>query len=214
MGSGSINTSTLIQTNALLQKRLPDSINICYRDTFLIDSSLPNKSTAAILTTIPWRGPIITVGRDGRSLDPESCRDLNINNFQYIADHLIAYSRWSLDITPGKSHQEVVKGIRINCLGDRKIFGKPLYKPVDILSIDSVFSQFWKDTSDIADRIGLPILTRQCPQSLRWIRTKGQYDFGSKSPDNNQNATFLYLCCDPKADSLPAGPGWSMASFK
>lgn len=220
MGSGSMNTSTLIQTDALLQKRLPGGIHICYRDTFLIDGSLPNKSTAAILATIPygsheWRGPIVAVGREGRSLDPESCRDLEMNDFRYIADHLIAYGRWSLDInTPGKSDQEAVKGVRINCLGDRKVFGKPLYEPVDILSMDPVFSQFWNDTSDIADRIGLPILTRQCPPSLRWMRTKGQYDFGGQSPDNNQDATFLHLCCDPKADNFPAGPGWSMASFK
>lgn len=111
------------------------------------------------------------------------------------------------------SNKKVVKGIRINCLGDRTVFGKPLYESVDVPSTDPIFNQPWNDTSDIADRIGLPILTRRCPVSLRWTRANGQHDFGGKSPYNNQDATFLHLCCDPKADSHPSGPGWSWAGW-
>lgn len=112
IGSGSMKKSTLIQTDALLQRYLPDAIDICYRDAFLIDGSMPNKSAAAVLATVQgqshdWRGPIVAVGKVGQSSDPHSCRDLDMNDFRYIADYLIAYGRWSLNVsTPGQTHQK------------------------------------------------------------------------------------------------------------
>jgi hypothetical protein len=94
------------------------------------------------------------------------------------------------------------------------MFGKPHYEPVDVPLTDPVFQGYWNDTSDIADRIGLPVLTRRCPVSLRWAGAKGQHDFGNRNPYNNQEATFLHLCCDPKADNYPSGPGWSLAGWQ
>ncbi|KAH6975009.1 hypothetical protein BKA56DRAFT_589904 [Ilyonectria sp. MPI-CAGE-AT-0026] len=221
LGPDSWPKSIPIQTDAVLQRILPDTINICYRDGFLVDGSMPNRSAAAVVATLPgqshdWRGPIIVVGKKGQGLDPPQCRDLDMNDFRYIADYLISYGRWSLDIRDSgmTSADKVVKGIRINCLGDRQVLGKPHFEPVDVHSTDSIFDDFWHDTSDIADRIGLPLLTRRCPVSLRWAREKRLPDFGSQSPCNNQDATFLHLCCDSKADSYPSGPGWSWAGWQ
>lgn len=221
LGSDSMAKSIPVQTDALLHIRLPSTIDIYHRDTFLVDGSKSNKGVAAVLATLPgqshdWRGPIVATGKAGQGLDPHRCRDLHMNDFRYIADYLISYGRWSPDIEEPSmtSAQKVIKGIRINCLGDRQVFGKPHYEAVDVLSTDPIFKRVWQDTSDIADLIGLPILTRRCPVSLRWARESGQHIFGNQRPYNNQDATFLHLCCDTKADSFPSGPGWSLAGWQ
>lgn len=218
---GSVGSTVLIQTDSLLQKRLQDTVSISYRDTFLVDGSKPNKSIVSILATLPgqshdWRGPIVAIGKQGVSFDPSACRDLDMSDFRYICDHLISYGRWSLDIHSFRmpSERGVVKGVRINCLGDRQVFGKPHYEPVDVPLIDPVFDDLWHDTSGIADRIGLPILTRRCPPSLRWTREKGQHRFGNESPYNNQDATFLHLCCDPNANGHLPNPSCAWAGWQ
>ncbi|KPM43037.1 hypothetical protein AK830_g3509 [Neonectria ditissima] len=218
LGSDTGNRSVPICTDPLLQRGLADTINICYRDSFLVDGSRPNRSVEAVLSTVPgpshdWRGPIVAVGRKGPGLDPHGCRDLDMNDFRYIADHLISYGRWPLGIEASwmASSQHVVKGVRINCLGDRRVFGKPHYEPVDVHSTDPIFNKYWHDTSDIADRIGLPILTRRCPVNLRWARERKQRGVSHDNPYDNQEATLLHLCCDPRADGFPSDPAWPWA---
>lgn len=207
-----------ILIDAILQRHLPDTIHISYRDTFLIDGSKPNQSVEAVLATMPgrahdWRGPIVTVGKEGLDMDPNNCRDLTMNDFRYIADYLISYNRWPLHIeTPiVRSTGAVTKGVRINCLGDRKIFNKLHYEPVDVPSTDPIFNDFWHLTSDIADRVGIPILTLRCPVSLQWATMDKLDGFGSASPYDNKGATYLHLCCDPKADNSSSGPSWAWA---
>ncbi|KAL2204889.1 hypothetical protein CC79DRAFT_1309917 [Sarocladium strictum] len=139
-----------------------------------------------------------------------------MNDFRYIADYLISYGRWALDVetmgrTPAYKH---IKGVRINCLGDRQAFGKPQYEAVDISPQDPIFSAHWQESSDIAKRIDFPIFTRRCPPNLRWTRKNPKHEFSGLSPFTNQDATFLHLCCDPQADSFPSGPGWSWAGWQ
>lgn len=117
LGPGSSNRSSLVRTDAILQRLLKDTIDICYRDTFLVDGSKPNRSVGAVLATLPgrthdWRGPFMAVGKKGQDLDPLECRDLDMNDFRYIADFLISYGRWPLDVQRSKvtSALGVVKG--------------------------------------------------------------------------------------------------------
>ncbi|KAF8847174.1 hypothetical protein BDZ45DRAFT_607838 [Acephala macrosclerotiorum] len=96
----------------------------------------------------------------------------------------------------------MVKGVKINCIGDREMFNKPHFEAVNISSIDPIFSDY--DTSDIVKRIGLPIFTLRRPLNL--------------SPFNNQDATFLHLCCDLKADfdlcAETLGCGWASKQWQ
>lgn len=211
----------MLWTDAILQRRLPDPIDLCYRDAFLIDGSTKNKSVAKATASFAglshdWRGPIVAVGKKGEGIDPLHCRDLDMADFRYIVDHLIAYNRWSLDTEASKLTyaRKVVKGVRINCLGDCQAFGKPHYEAVDVSSTDPIFTGIQRDTSDIADRIRLPIFTRRIPFHLRWANETRAQDFGGQSPSNNQDATFLHLCSDPKADGYPVAPGWSWAGWQ
>lgn len=207
-----------IQYNPVLERRLSDTIYICYRDTFLVDGSKANESTAAITTTTPgqkhdWRGPIIAYGKVGLGIDPTICRDLDMNDFRHVADYFLSYN---VNPTPAPqpSFGIKIKGVKINCLGDQKIFSKPHFEAVEVSSTDLIFSEH--DTSDIAKCIDLPIFTRRCPPNPEWANYPDSKLFENQSPFDNQDATFLHLCCDPKADFHPQSGemGWGWASMQ
>jgi len=103
-------------------------------------------------------------------------------------------------------------GVRINCIGDQEMYSKAHFEGVEIPSTDPIFSKH--DTSDIAERIEFPILTRRCPPNPKWVHDQDNKIFKHESPFNNQDASFLHLCCDPEADfDLRTGIfGWGWVS--
>ncbi|OBT39662.1 hypothetical protein VE00_10672 [Pseudogymnoascus sp. WSF 3629] len=187
-----------IQYNPVLKRDMSDTVYICHRDTFLVDGSKANNSIAGITATKPgqyhdWRGPIIAY------------------DFRDITDYFLSYSYTPTPATQ-QSIDTMVKGVKINCIGDRKLFNKPHFEAVDVSSTDPIFSDY--DTSDIAKRIGLPIFTWRCPPNPRWANDQDNQIYEHQNPFNNQEATFLHLCCDPKANfDLRTGTlGWGWAS--
>ncbi|KAL9607222.1 MAG: hypothetical protein Q9167_007844 [Letrouitia subvulpina] len=136
----------------------------------------------------------------GLATDPTDCKDLDMNDFRHIADFFLSYN-----FTPTPATQQSistkVKGVKINCLGDQKMFNSPCFEELEISSTDPIF--FNHDTSDIANRIGLPIYTRRCPPNPRWANDQDNKIFGSDLPFKNQYATYLHLCCDPNAKFDP-----------
>lgn len=218
LGADTFPRSSPIQYNPVLKRSLDDTIHVYYRDTFLVDGSKPNKSIAAITTTKSgvchdWRGPILACGKNGLGVDQASCRDLDMNDFRHITDYFLSYNS---DPVPELANQlsigEKIQGVRINCLGDQKMLDKPHFEAVEVPLTDPIFSKH--DTSDIAQRIDLPIFTRRCPPDPKWANDEDNKLFERGSPFNNQDATFLHLCCDPKADfNLKMGTlGWGWAS--
>lgn len=118
-------------------------------------------------------------------------------DFRHIADFFLSYGYKPKPATQQTSDIKV-KGVRINCIGDRKMFNKPYFEAVEVSSTDSIFSEH--DTSDIAECIGLPIFTWRCPPNPTWANDQDNKIFEHRSPFNNQDATFLQVCCDPKAE--------------
>jgi hypothetical protein len=207
-----------IQYNPVLKRQLSDTIYISHRDTFLIDGSRANKSVAAVTATKAgkfhdWRGPIIAYGKAGLGIDPTACRDLDMNDFRHIADYFLSYNYEPAPATQ-QSTEIKVKGVKINCHGDRVMVGKPHFEAVEVASTDPIFTEH--DSSDIMNRIGLPIFTRRCPPNPRWAHDDHNKIFKGSSPFNNQDATFLHLCCDPKTKFDPqiGTMGWGWASQK
>lgn len=211
LGSGSSLKSIPIQRNLRLNRDLLNTIHICHRDTFLIDGSKPNRSVARVTSTQPgqyhdWRGPIFACGMIGLGINPQKCRDFDMDDFRHIFDYFLSYG-----YTPATA-AHTVKAVRINCLGDQKMCNKSAFESVEVLSTDPIFNNH--DTSGIASRIGLPILTHRLPPSPTWANNKDNKIFNHSSPFNNQDATFLHQCCDPNATfNLEAGTlGWGFAS--
>lgn len=206
-------TMTPIQRNSRLKRNLINTIYICHRDTFLFDGSKPNRSIARVTSTQPgqyhdWRGPILAYGMTSLGIDLEECRDLDMDDFRHIFDYFLSYL-----YTPATAIQ-TIRAVRINCLGDQKMCNRPAFESVEILLTDPIFNNH--DTSDIASRIGFPILTRRLPPNPVWANNKDSTIFNHVSPFNNRHATLLHLCCDPSPSSeLTAGTlGWGFASIQ
>lgn len=91
---------------------------------------------------------------------------------------------------------------------------KPHFEGLQIPSTDPIFSQH--DTSDIAERIEIPILTRRCAPDPKWVNDEDNKIFEHQSPFDNLDATLLHLCCDPKAqtDLRTRKLGWGWASMQ
>ena len=145
-------------------------------------------------------------GKTEPGLDALANRDLDMADFKHIADYFLSYGHRPLLESPPEV-TERIKGVRINCLGDVKMMKKPHFEEVEVPGSDSIFSMH--STSDIADRIGIPILTRRCPPDPKWANREDVM-FGGSSPFKNQDATFLHQCCDPKAefDMVTGSLGW------
>lgn len=203
--------SQLVQTDVLVQRLLPHPIQLYLGGDYLTGRSRLNKSVATVLATLPgwpheWCDPIVAVGRQkGNSA---VYRDLFYDDFRYLVDYLISYNRWAIALPDIPSNSGVVRGVIINCLGARNDFNAPHFEPVDVPCHDPIFSTnaSWTTTSHIADRIGLQILTRRLPITLRQAR-KG---FDAQ----NQEAMFLHLCCVLNKRPSSSGNGWGWADWK
>jgi hypothetical protein len=213
IGSDTFPKHMPIQYNPRLKKPLPNTIIITYRDTFLVDGSRPSKSIASINDTQPgeyhdWRGPIVVYAKKGPGLDPPACKDFDMVDFRHATDYFLSYAY----IPPkAQASVECVKGVRINCLGDVKMLKRPHFEEIELPTTDAIFTKH--DTSDIANRIGIPILTQRCPLDPKWANSKDAM-FEGMSPCNNQDATFLHQCCDPgaKFDISTGSLGWGWCS--
>ncbi|KAK6331899.1 hypothetical protein TWF718_002437 [Orbilia javanica] len=109
------------------------------------------------------------------------------------------------------STQQTVKGVRVNCIGDREKCHRPQYEPVQVLITDPIFSKSQQTTSGITARIGLPIFTRQLPPDPLWANSNetgaGGWGFASST-----EAAAVHLSCDPdeRSDLVNTfGFGWA-----
>ncbi|UKZ61284.1 uncharacterized protein TrAtP1_002551 [Trichoderma atroviride] len=211
LGSETFPIRTPIQHNPRLNRNLLNTIQICYRDTFLVDGSKPNRSVARVTSTRPglyhdWSGPIFACGKIGLGIDQQKCRDLDMEDFRHIFDYFLSYNA-----IPATAAQ-TIKAVRINCFGDQKMCNRPAFESVEILSTDPIFNDH--DTSEIANRIGFPIFTHRLPPNPVWAEDQDNKIFKNFNPFNNQDATFLHLCCDPNVPFNPAAGtlGWGLAS--
>lgn len=96
-------------------------------------------------------------------------------------------------------------------MGDQKMFNKPLFEAVDVLSNHPIFHDH--DTSDITKHIGLPIFTHKCAHDPKWKNDEDNKIFEGRCPTQNQEATFLHLSLDPKGrldlEKRTASWGWA-----
>ncbi|KAK5174261.1 uncharacterized protein LTR77_001341 [Saxophila tyrrhenica] len=219
-----------IQQNPTLTKTLLHTIKLAYDDDHLNDDDkFPrNKSIRSITATRPWpgeyhdwRGPVLAYGKVGLGVDQAACRDIDVVDFRHIVDCLMSYDAkpeyLRHDANSSKPSTESsdtkILGVRINCVGDQGTCNRPQFEAVELSPSDPIFREH--DTSDTADRIGLPIFTRRLPPDPKWL-AKTLLD-GPKGFEN-VDATRLHHCLDLEADYDPAsgklGWGWCSSQWQ
>ncbi|KKY21880.1 putative zinc finger mynd-type protein [Diplodia seriata] len=201
-----------IQYNTVLQRELPNTIRIAYRDAFLKDGSHPNLTIQSLPvhrgSIFDWRGPILAYGMHGLGVDQTVSRDLDLNDLRHLADFFVTYRNNGGDGDArndgdSSNSNKKVKGVKISCQGDQDTFGLPAFQEVEVPATHPIFAGGDHDASEIAARVGIPILTRKYPASSAW--TMGS---PTKHPFVNQAATSLHLAC---CDNEGAGAAWGWA---
>ncbi|KAI0859098.1 hypothetical protein F4860DRAFT_516165 [Xylaria cubensis] len=180
-----------IRTDLVLARELSDTICLCYCD-FNDDWGLDtNKSIEKITATGPgqyskWEGTVIAYGKTGLDLGPSRHRDLWMDDFRHIADYFLSCG-FNLALPKTPCSLPNVKAVRINCMGD-KILNRPQFEQIELPANDPIFTVH--DTSNILDRIDVPVSTQRCAPDPRWEEYLNSYA--------NPYARFLHLHCNPK----------------
>jgi hypothetical protein len=81
-----------------------------------------------------------------------------MNDFRHITDYFLSYNP-NPTTAPQQFSGIKIKGVKINCISDQKMFNKPYFEAVEVSSADLIFSEH--NTSDIAKCIDLPIFTQR-----------------------------------------------------
>lgn len=198
-----------INRNLLSGRKLSHGVELAYRDRFRVDGSQVNSAIMTVSGTVPglhyrFRGPFMAAGKIG--LGGTAYRDVTMDDFRHIANFFMS---WTPTSAPGELWVSIpVQGVRLNCIGDQELFGRPVFEHVTVASNDPIFNDH--DTSDIADRIGLSLFTRRYFPNPKWARDADKKLYKDTSPYTNDPASILHLCCDPNAEYLPQtkGFGW------
>lgn len=85
-----------IMHNPILGRDVSDILQVCYRDTFGIDGSQPNRSVVPITATRlrqchGWRGPMLAYAMVGSYVDPNTCKDISMHDFHHVVDYIRSY---------------------------------------------------------------------------------------------------------------------------
>ncbi|KAI0468281.1 hypothetical protein F4859DRAFT_524530 [Xylaria cf. heliscus] len=198
---------SFIKNNLILARKLSDTICIRYCDpngrlysTVDINESIENITATRPGQYFNWIGPVIAYGSVGLSPSQGKYKDLDMNDFRHVTDYFLSCGfNLALPATPCSLPR--IKAVRINCVRDREMWNKPEFEQIELSANDPIFTVH--DTSDILDRIGIPVFTQRCtpPPS-----SEVDYDSSYENP----SAGFLHLNCDPKAIDWGWIPGrWS-----
>ncbi|KAF2183482.1 hypothetical protein K469DRAFT_582613 [Zopfia rhizophila CBS 207.26] len=122
-----------IDENMIVRRNLAHTIILAVRSTFVYDGSLPNKSVAKVDEELgyQWKGSFVALGMKGIRQEPRVSDDLGTTDFRHIVDELRIQHYFNFSRPYENVQGEKVKGVRINCLGDQGIFGRPEFEAVD-----------------------------------------------------------------------------------
>lgn len=121
----------------------------------------------------PWCGPMIVWGMRGLGKDPSLMDDLDTTDFSMIVHYLFDYGDKNLD-RHNVHIPKKVQGVLVNCDAEMRLFNKARYEVVDVPASNAIFRQCDTQRSQIAARVGTPLLARMTAPKQAW--KKGSND--------------------------------------
>lgn len=199
----------LVQKNTLRDKSLSHTIEVIFRDTFLIDGSRPNRSIEAAIgasgsLTHRWRGPGLVMHKLGLGTDPRYYGDITLEDYRHVLDYFIAYADDSVR-EPEKafrSHNTVL-GVKVTCFGEQKLHGADAFVPVEVSNTHPTRVQFYEqgEISPISRMVNLPIRAWRIPYNWEHL----PHWPSNTDPTSNGTACMLFL--EPDVEK----PNWGWA---
>lgn len=188
-----------IRRNILRDRDLADTLVVACRDAFLIDGSKLNKSIVKAThgaAAHTWKGPIVAMKRAGVSIwnsDSAPYLDIDMRDYRDVVNYFISYGDESVrdgELGPA-DRKGKIRGVKINCKGDRRTFGADTYSAVVVPRDHPVF---YDAIAPISELVGMPVRTRKYPPDILWR------DNHEDNSYENVPATWLHLVLDPDSE--------------
>ena len=185
---------------------LDHTVTVIARDAFLLDGSKDNRSIRCAGGAVSgvWNVPVIVMRQPGvlpqflSSSDLRFYEDATLVDLCIAIDYFRAYSDETVEDleTYQGSLDDVVRGVKITCLGDQKHFGMDQYVAVAVPKFHLVFNDAWRPT--VPQLVGFPIQKRKYPADQAWKDELGGDAY------TNEVATILHR------DANPASGLWGL----
>jgi len=199
------------------RKKAGYAIALRYRETFLVDGSLPNRSimaSAGIVGAVPhkWCGSVVAM----RTTWSEHYEDMTLADFRHTLDFLLSYGTTetkqsnfsSSSPSYGQSQSRpptAIRGVMISCYGERKLHGSDRFIAVDVPTHHPTRTVGKSGSiSPISRHLGMPLRLYKYPDIERWIDIPGWNR--NLCPESNQDAAFLMMETDTKSSSWGFAP--------
>ncbi|KAI1329685.1 hypothetical protein F5Y16DRAFT_417280 [Xylariaceae sp. FL0255] len=139
-----------------------------------------------------------------------------MNDFRHMADDFVSYQNetWKPCVPYVPSGSLTTKGLRVSCLGDGVMLGKPYIEEVLVPLEGGVAFGFGNelncvDNSTIATLIGIPTIAYRCFPHPKWANTRDWEAFGNQSPYKNPEIENLHLCCNIESPYEACSCAWA-----
>jgi len=179
-----------VQRSTQLNRDLHHTIILAVREKFIVDGSIQNMSIVRITdgaNSHDWRGPMIAYGMKGLVMEQTYTDDLDTFDFKMAVDYLRVYLYEGITSQPSR-RAGMVQGVIVHCDADVETCGNPRYEAVDVPTTDAIF-RHGAQRSQIADRVGLPLLARKMLPKQQW-------------KDQRVNGTMLPCYCTRRSKPM------------
>lgn len=184
-----------VQLNKTRSRSREDVLTVYMRESACVDGSLLNRCVIAVArgryVNFCWPGPLLVVRSSGLTLGDSVVVDTDMVDLRDAVDVLCSYPDLNINITEPEETWEV-QGVRVNCAGEMKIYGRGKFEEVRVANDNKVFDQ---PVPRISQLLGLPVRVIRCS---KYKETEG-YGRG------NSEVTFLHMDANPKSSTW----GWA-----
>jgi len=180
-------------------------------------TNLSVKEVTKKTASVRWEGSMVVLSKSGPPDDIDGeFQDVTLEDLRITVDYFIAHSQMmdpSSSITEGMEalsnfamkRKKFVKGVRINCNGDRFVNNRPKYEEVDIPLDHPIHEE--RPTS-LSLLLALPILVWKYPADKAWqdmdlIPGKNGY---YNEPSGNWCAMFMNVNTDISSENWGRPP--------
>ena len=162
----------LIQRNLRRNRGLGYTLELKFRDGFLLDGSKPNQSIQAMETTVSssWRGPMVALKKQGVGVDFRSYADMTLGDYRHLVDYFASYGNDSVKENPvPRSLSNVVRGVKVSCFGAMILHGSEPFVDIEVRDTHLIRSRYLEScVSPISKLVNMPVLGWKSPSNKQW----------------------------------------------
>ena len=192
----------IVLRNPRRNRDLLNTLEVSFRDSFLMDGLNPNQSILKALgasrPTMPhWRGPVVVMRKQGSGIDPAYYGDITLDDYSNALDYLTIHGDDGVT-TPieGFRRDDTVLGVKLSCYGSWKLYNAKQFVAVEVPNWHPTRatiggSKPQGEVSPLSELLGFPVRAWKMMPPNHWMDLPEWSHTGS--PEDNGPASALFL---------------------